>query len=182
MSCALLLISTWPGKAEGKGALIRPQSLQHTSHGDPVEKTASFSYRTLPLSPGPSQKGLTSLSLSLSLSHTHTHTHNMCSWAHKSFHTLGLSDSCLFAHLFLGVCGCGCHSNTQGQGPLSKLAHFNSCPSSCLLLGLVGVVPKRLAFLKAGAAGAAARASPLFSQSLQLNFKFSVFNNFLRSL
>ena len=97
-----------------------------------------------------------SLSLSLSHTHTHTHTHNMCSWVHKSFHNLGLSDSCLFAHLFLGVCGCGCHSNTQGQGPLSKLAHFNSCPSSCLLLGLVGVVPKRLAFLKAGAAGAAA--------------------------
>ena len=97
------------------------------------------------------------LSLSLSLSLTHTHTHTICVLGPTShFSNLGLSDSCLFAHLFLGVCGCGCHSNTQGQGPLSKLAHFNSRPSSCLLLGLIGVVPKRLAFLEAGAAGAAA--------------------------
>ena len=109
---------------EGKWALMWPQSLQHTSHADPGEKTGSFSYRTLPFPPGPSQKGLislslclslslsvslslslslslsVSLSLSLSLTHTHTHTHTMCVLGPTShFSNLGLSDSCLFVLL-----------------------------------------------------------------------------------
>ena len=164
LSCVPLLISTWPRQAEeGEGTLIRLQPLQHTSHGYPGEKTGFMSYKTLPFSRGPSQKGPSSPSP--------TPHPPMCVLGPTShFGNLGLSYGFFvcFACLFLCVCGYGCLANTQNQGPHSKLEPFTFVSLFFPSSGAGGCGGQEAAFPEDRAAGAAAIEqllclAPLFS-------------------
>lgn len=73
-----------------------------------------------------------------------------------------------FSCLFLCVCGCGCLSNTQSQGPHSKLEPFTFVSLFFPSSGTGGCGGQEAAFPEDGAAGAAAMEqllclAPLFS-------------------